>query len=141
MADITIETMNKQISLVAELRSQEAEASMKKKVITDQLEIEEGRMLDMLTESNLKNYRGPDGMAAISLRTSVRLPQTDEDKAKFYEHLKELGLYESMISVNSQKLNSFYKAQLEQALEEGRADFQVPGITEVTMTPILSFRK
>lgn len=138
---VTTLELNKQLELIAELRAKEAEAKAARDAITQELEQEESKMLEMLGQSDLTSYRGPAGMASISFRTSVKTPKTPEQRAAFFEYLKKVGVYDAMITVNSQTLNSFYKSQLEQAKEDGLEDFRLPGVDEVTINPILSFRK
>lgn len=137
---ITVEELNKMIENIADLRAKESEASMAKKVISDELALAEGRVIDALTELNMESYKSPHGGISISHRSSVKLPQ-GEDRQRFFNYLKQKGLYDTMIGVNSQTLNSFYKSELKAAQDRGDADFNVPGINEVTLTPVLSFRR
>lgn len=140
MTEITVAAMNKQLEVIKELRLKEAQIGQEKKLITNQLEIEEGKMIDMLETSGLSSYKGPEGQAIISARTSVKIPRTQEDREAFFNYLKELGLYDTMIGVNSQTLNSFYKSQFEEAKERGDVDFEIPGLKEVELRKTLSFR-
>lgn len=138
---LTMDEINAQISKIADLRVKEAAAAQAKKMVLDELEVAENKMIEMLIACNMKSHRGPDGMAVISYKTSVKTPKTPEHRAAFFAYLKEQGLYDAMISVNSQTLNSLYKEGLEQAKNDGKDDYQIPGITEVTINPSLSFRK
>jgi len=139
---MTIEELNKQVELIAKLRLEEEQASQVKKVATNILEQAEARMLEMLQEAGLTSYRDPIGrQVVLAFRTSVQTPKTDEAKAQFYGWLKEKGMYDAMISVNSQKLNALYKSELEEARDRGDQDFAIPGITEVKIAPQLSFRR
>lgn len=138
---VTVDEMNKLSERIAELRTKEAEASNAKKLVTQELEANENEMLRLLQENDLPNFRSAFGLASISFRTSVKTPKTSAQKEAFYEFLKTLGVYEQMITVNSATLNSFYKEQLELARERGDDDFTVPGLDEVTISPILSFTR
>lgn len=137
----TIQEMEQIVQEIAELRSQEAQASLAKKGITEKLEAAELKMITILTEAGIPSFRGSSGLVSISHRTSVKTPKTLEDREKFFSYLKERGVYDSMISVNSQTLNSFYKSEIELAQQEGRDGFEVPGLNEVTIQETLSFRK
>lgn len=138
---ITVEQLTRQCQKIADLRWEESQLSMTKKKITEELEIAEKEMLEMLTASNLKNFKSSAGLVSITHRTSVKTPKTEEDRQAFFEFLKSKGLYDSMISVNSATLNSFYKAEFEEAKERGDDDFEIPGIKEVTIDQNLSFRR
>ncbi len=138
---MNIETLKAQMKKIVELRTAEAQAAAIKTEAYKELEIAENEMVQMLIDAQLPNFRSEHGLASVSYRTSVKTPKTPEDKAAFYAYLKEKGLYDQMISVNSATLNSFFKDALETAKREGKDDFVVPGLGEVTVTPNLSFRK
>ena len=138
---MTIEQMNQLAERIDNLRRREEEASSVKKSVTNELESAENEMIVALQEGGLKNYRAPAGLCTVTFRTSVKTPKTPEEKAAFYGFLKENGYYDELISVNSQKLNSFYKEQMELAIERGDDDFALPGIEGVTVTPNLSFKR
>jgi hypothetical protein len=136
---LTIEEMNAQVEKIATLRVQEADAAKIKKEVMDALELAESTMMEMLTQENMKSYDSPMGKVTLAYRTSVKTPKTPEDKEAFFAYLKNRNLYDSMISVNSQTLNSLYKAELEEATERGDMDFAIPGIKEVTINQQLRF--
>lgn len=142
---ITIEEMNEQCKRVSELRSKEAAISQEKKAITNELEAEEIRLLEMLQESGNKSYRSPFGTAGFSEHTSVRTPKSQEEKEAFYAFLKQEGLYDKLISVHSTTLNSLWKSRYEEFKESNPNanpdDFKLPGIEGVTKEFRLSFRK
>lgn len=138
---LTVDELTKQVEEVARLRAVEEAASRAKKEATEVLEAAESRMLEMLTESGLKNFNSPHGKVVMAFRTSVKTPKLPEDKEAFYTFLKSRGLYESLISVNSQTLNSLYKSEMEEAVARGEADFAIPGINEVNIVPQLRFSR
>lgn len=137
----TIAELNQKAERIKKLRDQETEASNAKKIVTQELELAEREFMETLKADGLDNFRSKVGLLSISHRKSVKTPKTDQDKAALYAYLKELGMYDRMISVNSQTLNSFYNDQFEQAKERGETDFEIPGLNEVTITETLSFKK
>lgn len=138
---ITIEQMNEQVATIAALRAEEEQASRAKKEVTERLEAAEARMLEMLTDSGMTNYRSPLGLVTVAFRTSVKTPKTPAEKELFHNWLRAQGLYDQLISVNSQTLNSLYKSELEKAKERGDTDFAIPGIDGVTIAPQLRFSR
>ncbi len=138
---ITVDDMRAQVARIAELRSLENEINLTKKSLTAQLDEAEGRMLSMLEESQLKNFKSDVGLVSASYRKSVQTPKTPEDRSSFFEYLKVKGLFDQMITVHSATLNSFYKTEFDEAAARGDDDFKIPGISGETITPILSFRK
>jgi hypothetical protein len=73
-------------------------------------------------------------------RQSVRIPKSLEDKERFFNYLRDLSLYDEMISVNSATLNSFYKTMSEEAEKDGVLEFQMPGIEPPTSYKQLKIR-
>lgn len=136
----TLSELNELAMLIAVLRDDEKRAKDAAKDITAQLEAKENRMVEILLENGMQNYRAPAGLCSLSFRTSVRQPQGDA-RNQFYEWLKKENRFEDMISVNSQTLNSYYKEQFELAKERGDSDFSIPGLTEVKINPSLSFKR
>lgn len=77
----------------------------------------------------------------IEEKESVKTPKTLEDKKEFFQYLRELGLFEEMVTVNSMTLNSFYKSMSQEAAEKGVLDFRMPGIEEPTAYKTLKLRR
>lgn len=76
------------------------------------------------------------GTVYIQQNMSVKTPKLPEDKEAFYAYLKSIGEFDSMISVNSQTLNSWYKAKLEAGV-----DPNIPGLREVSEYKKVILRK
>ena len=138
---MTLDEMNALAEKIAKLRNEEDMASSVKKEISSKLEEAENAMVLALQEADLKSYRSPAGLCTVTFRNSVKTPKTPEDTQAFYAFLKEKGYYDALISVNSQKLNGFYKEQFELAKERGDDDFSIPGLNEVTTVVNLSFNR
>jgi hypothetical protein len=137
----SVADLRAQVARVAELRALEAEASNMKKTITDQLETEEAKILKMLTDNDLKQFRCEHGLVSIGYFTSVKTPKTPEDRDAFFAWLKQKGVFMDTITVHSATLNALYKSEMEIAIQRGDVDFKIPGISEETITERLSFRK
>ncbi len=135
-------------SLIAETYALDAELDELKRTVIEpkrqRLEELERLVLQTLADHDMSSYKSAHGTVIRSLRYSVRTPKSIEEKVEFFEWLnREKGrdVYWAMATVNSQTLNSFYKAEMEAAKEDGNFDFRVPGIGEPEATPILSRRK
>ena len=98
-------------------------------------------LMNQLEVLNLDSFKAYDYTFYPQEKESVRIPKDEESKEKFYSWLKEQGLFDSMISVNSQTLNSLYKAKAEEALKDGILDFKIAGIDEATTYKQLRIRK
>lgn len=137
---ISVEDMKAQVTKIAELRAKEAAASQAKKMITEELEKEELKMVEMLEASDMTQFRTDEGLAYISYKTSIKVPKDEESRRLFFGQLKELGEFDQLITVNSMTLNSWYKAKFEEAREKG-IQFEAKGLAPPEITPSLSFRR
>ena len=87
-----------------------------------------------------------DGVALISVseRLSVQTPKTPDDKKAFFDWLLETKgeqVFRHYQTINSQSLQSFFKAEWESMSEEQRLTFNMPGIGAPTLSKKLSVRK
>lgn len=140
-AAVTVDDLRAQVARIAELRDFSKEIGNTKKLNDEILDEEERKMLAMLEEANLKSFRSELGLVSASHRKSVATPKTPEDRDAFRKYLESVGMFETMWSVNSQTLNSYYKTEFEKAVEKGEEDFSLPGISGETITPILMFKR
>lgn len=100
----------------------------------------QNKVMSYLQKYGKKNHQFKSGLFSVTQRTSVRLPQGDE-KEKFFTYLKEKGIFEDMVHMNSQTLNSFYKAEMESHLADGDVTWEMPGVGEPIVSLIPSMRK
>lgn len=136
----SLSEMNTLAHQIADLRDEEKAAAEIKAEISQKLEAKEQRVLEILMENSLTNYKAPDGTMSLSFRLSARLPH-GEERVKFYEHLKAQGKFDELISVSSPTFNAYVKEQFELAQEQGLGEPEIPGVTEVKTLPRLSFRR
>jgi hypothetical protein len=82
---------------------------------------------EVMETMDLHRFEGTKGKITRVKIDYVNSPATDEDKAQFFEYLRKENLFDAMASVHYQKLNSFYKDKLEQAIEAGE-ELYIPGL-------------
>lgn len=127
--EVTVKELDELSKAIFQQRAviEEKEAVVKEaNKVLQQLEM---KMAAHLKELDRDNYKSAYGIISRSERVSYRMPQTDEDRAAFFQYLKDIGAYERMVSVNSQTLNAFAKEQQRIADEEGHGfDFKIPGL-------------
>lgn len=100
------------------------------------------QMVLYLKELGREKYATPMGVVSIKERWSVTTPKKPEDREAFFNYLKEKGLYEEMISVNSQSLNALFRSEWDAAIERGEAmGFKMPGVGDPKLFSDLSIRK
>lgn len=111
------------------------------KLLENELDAIERSLVTTLTELGKTTYRSDVGTFTVRSKSMVRIPK-DENRYKFFEYLKERGIFEDMVTVHSATLNAWYQQELTNAEERGEGmDFNIPGIPEPEITPTLAFRK
>lgn len=140
---ITVEEMNKKVE---DIQAKEVEYEAAKEVSTklgrevDRLYEEIGKMLLDLGQNSFKT---PLGTISLRERTSFKVPKDEESRTEFFEKLKEMGVFDSMITVNSNTLNSFLKAEYESAKARGddMVTYRFAGVEPPTISVTASLRK
>ncbi len=143
MSTITVEQVNK---VVEDIRAKEAEYEEAKKISTalghevDRLYEQAGQILLDLGQDSFKT---PHGTVSLRKRTSFKVPKDEESRNAFFAKLKEMDVFESMITVNSNTLNSFLKAEYDNAEASGEdmVTYKFPGIEPPTVSVTASLRK
>lgn len=130
-------------SLIEKIVELEEDIEAHKRVVkglNEQLGLIENQAIEALTALNLTSVKHEKGTLILTTRFSVKNPATPEDKKAFYDYLKEKQLFENMVSVNSNSLNAWYKAEMEAAKQSGDFGFKVPGIAEPSAYQQVSLR-
>jgi len=138
---VTIEELEALSSKIADKRAEIDAISLDRKKRDAELDELEATMMMKLEEAGKHSYKSEVGTVSITSRESVRVPKDLEAKRELFAYLQKKGIFEELVSVNSQTLNSFYKAEKALAEEAGEAFFQLPGVGEPTVDQIISFRK
>ena len=120
----------------------EKKALSEKKKALDDLDKE---IIALMEKAEIKNYK-VDGVAQVirTVRVSWNLPKSPEDRAAYFAFLKERGVFENLITVNSQTHSKFCKELLEGMAEEdpvAAAGFVIPGVPGKSAMEYLSVRK
>lgn len=103
----------------------------------------EGKLISILDAADMDRFDGDDCTVYLQEKTSVRIPKDPEAKREFFDYLKHRGedLFSSMVTVNSQTLNAWYREQEQLALERGELELRIPGLGEPSRYQQLSVRK
>lgn len=101
------------------------------KAQNERVERLEAQVLSYLKAMNRSNYKSKLGTISKIEKRSWKLPAAEADRSAFFAALKAEGVFEGMISVNFNTMNSFMQEKFEKAEAEGRAaGFSYPGIGE-----------
>jgi hypothetical protein len=109
-----------------QLRRQKDELNAQLKQVSEALQEIEKDTAHFLENEGLERYVGKEGTFMWRHVSSYKVPKDTESRREFFDYLKEKGLYENLITVNSATLNAFARAEEEEHGDE--LDFQIPGI-------------
>jgi len=139
--DITLSQLDELCLKLAELRGEIDEIKNKKTSLEQQYAEVSDRIITHLTAHKKTKYETASGTFGITRRFSYKVPKTPEDREAFFNYLKSKEVFEDLITVNSQTLNAYAKRELDNAIEEGHSDFEIPGIGEPSLYEKITIRK
>ena len=138
---VTIDQLESLSKQIADKRAEIDIISLERKKKDAELSELESKMMLTLEEAGKHDYHAECGTVYITERVSVKVPKDLDEKRKLFGYLREKGIFEELVSVNSQTLNAYYKAERKLAEEAGNPFFELPGVGEPTVDQILAFRK
>ena len=103
----------------------------------------EGKIMAKLKEAGNTGYLSSIGRVDIRTSLSYKTPKEFDAKKKLFDYIKAKGedVYLSLLSVNSQTLNAWAKAETQSAIDQGIFPFSIPGIDEPISYETITFRK
>ena len=108
--------------------------------ISKELEAMKGEVLAHFKNADIERHSVKGlGTVSVTSKSSVKVP-VGADRQAFFEYLRKQGIFETMITVNSATLNSWYNQEMEAAIATGKIDFQVPGILEPKPYDVINIR-
>jgi hypothetical protein len=132
--DLKVTDLDAKIKELVAKKNEHSEAKKNTtKLWEEYVELKES-CISYLEDLNRDDYSSPNGNIHIRDKWSVRIPDNDIDRAKFFEHLSNEGVFDKYITVNSATLNKYYREKQEEAEKNGTLmEFSVPGIGEATL--------
>lgn len=130
-----VSDLKEQAQRVRKLKRRKERAERISKKCSSEYESERSKMKYWLENLELDSFRDEGIVLSVRQKQSAKI----QDKAAFYEFLREIGAYEELISVNSQTLSKFAREFFEKAEEDGELFPEVPGLvvneyTELSVT-------
>jgi len=121
----TVKQLEAMVAECFRLREQYQEAKKVSGEYYKKLTEMQNQVIEVLTELGKTSYVSDVGTFSFKVQESFRVPKTPEARKMFFDFLKEKGIYDDMISVNSMTLNSWAKAEIESS---DSLDYQIPGL-------------
>lgn len=145
MSDVTVQQLEE---LCQKMRALDDEIEKDEKALSEknkEYKKLEAQATQWLKELDKTSYKSNHGTVMRVEKWRVNLPQTPEAREEFFNWLKERGLFDQMISVNSNTLNSLYMKEWEVAKESpdptDALTFSIPGIPEPKLHETVSLRR
>lgn len=135
-SDLTLKELTTKCQEYADLREKKKELEERVSEVEKQLTGLEGKILEYLKEYGLPNFKGAFGTISIRNTKTVVQPATAEDKRAFFDYLREQGIFEDMVAVNSRTLSSWANKEIEAKEKEGVYNWTPPGLK-----PAVEFQK
>lgn len=141
-SEATVAEFEAFLKSIVEQRKKKEELQAQLKIEQEKYEELQAKALVYMKQLGKDSYPSSFGTVSVVKTRSVALPKTPEQKQEFFNYLKSKGLFDNMISVNSQTLNSWYRQEHEIAVEEKRvSDFKVPGLSEPSVYETIRITK
>ena len=97
------------------------------------------KVLEYLEKYNKTKHVCALGTLSKTERMSVKLPQ-GENKKLFFDYLKEKGVFEDLVHINSRTLQSMYRQEIEAHINDGDPGWEMPGIEGAVTVTTVSMR-
>lgn len=134
-SSITVTELEVLGKVIRDKRAAIDEISRVRKEKEAELAATEAKMMEALHELGRKDFRLTDGTKIyIHRRLSYTVPKTPEARELFFAHLKEKGVFDSLITVHHVTLNTYCKANREEYIAKGVLPEPIPGIADPTET-------
>lgn len=141
--EVSVNELERIANLIADLREEKAEINKKLSITEKELGMLEERFINLMDACGKEEYRSAKCQISIKSKLSVKMPATDEDKQAFFEHLRSKGLFDSLATLHSNSLKTYYESARAEAIEKGvpLMEFSIPGIKEVSEYKDIGFSR
>lgn len=128
------------MQMAIETKAQIAEQEMETKALKAKLRALCGAILKTLDAMEAQSIKSQGYLFYKERKANVTVPETPEEKQALFDYLRQEGIFNEMVSVNSKTLNSLYKEKAEDAANSGILEFEMPGVGKPTEVYILKMK-
>ena len=139
--ELTIKELNRLCTEFREIKEKKAELEKEISSLNAQNGGIQNKILETLEEFGMKNFTGDFGTVSQKKNYSVKHPKDPFQKTAFFNYLKEDGVFEEMVTVNSRTFTSWVKKEIEAKEEEGLFGWCPPGVDAPEIIKTISLRK
>ena len=109
-------------------REEKARIEAERKANNALLESFNIQLSTLLEEKGLEKFSTKAGTFQYGMKTTYLVPKEENQKQEFFDYLKQRGVFESLISVNSRTLQAWAKSEEEVFTQNAEYDKTIPGI-------------
>lgn len=137
----TIQELDAMVKKMFALRDEADELESKAKELKSECEMVKHKVMEILEATNRTNHETPGaGKVYTQTKYQVTFPKEPEKAAQFRQYILDNGL-DSMLTVNHQTLNSFYKQELERLGEAADPSSVLPGVGAPEQHVVLAMKR
>lgn len=141
LSTTTIQELDAMVKKMFALRDEADELESKAKELKAECEEIKFKVMKVLEATNRSNHETPGaGKVYTQTKYSVTFPKDPEKAAQFRQYVLDNGL-DSMLTVNHQTLNSFYKQELERLGESADPASVFPGVGAPEQHVVLAMKR
>lgn len=137
---MTLEELNNLCARLRVLRDDKNELEDRVKDLNTDIADVQARILEAMIEHEIPSIKGPFGTISVKYQKTFRQPETMEDKLKLFEYLKEEGIFNDMVKVDSRTLSSWASEEVEARERDGIVGWVPPGLQPPSEFPKISLR-
>lgn len=143
MSEVKVSELDQLISEIQEKRAISEAVKHELTQMNNEIGVLEQKAIAYLAELNRSSYKSPHGTIMVAEKWRFNLPNKDDGSmSKFFEYLRDKGVFEQYATLNSNSYNSLLLTEWEEAKKQGKGlEFSVPGVPEPKLHKQFSFRK
>lgn len=140
-ADVTLKGLTELCEKLIMSRESKDVINEELKKIAEQIDELEMKILNIMKENALPNFKGAFGTISIKNNKTVAQPEDMSAKIQLFDYLKSQGIFEEMVAVNSRTLSSWANKEIEAREKQGVFGWVPPGLKAPNEYQSLSVRK
>ena len=140
-SEVTITGLRTMCESLVKARESKDAINAELKSVQEAIDELEGKILTVMKENALPNFKGEFGTVSIKNNKSITQPGDMEAKRQLFDYLRSQGIFEEMVSVNSRTLSSWANKEIEAKEKEGVFGWVPPGLKPPETFSSLALRK
>ena len=135
-SDVSLKAINELIEKIKANRDQKEKLDEQLSKLAREKGTLEVKLIEYLKDNGMTSFKGPHGQAIITKRKRVSQPATPEDKAAFFDYLKEVKLYDCIKTFKLAKSYTQIKLETDDVEDIKGLRSQIQTLGLQTVSPI-----